>query len=85
MEEVPFLGRHALDRVLDQVLGVFDAKQAAQVASLTHLLVNAVWNLLGLIPFGNIWFDLGLNPFSDFGTESCVRFVVVRRMVLIAY
>jgi hypothetical protein len=60
------------------LLRVLDTQQTGQVATLTHLLVDALWNLLALIPLGDIGLDLGIDPFADFLAESGVRVVEVR-------
>ena len=82
MEQVPFLSRHALDRILDQVFWVFHTKEACKVAPFAHLFVDRIGDFLALIPFCHVWFDLGFDPFSDLRTESSVCLVVVRRVVL---
>jgi hypothetical protein len=64
------------------LLGVLDTQQTGQVAALTHLLVDGVRNLLALIPLGNVWLDLGVDPFADFLAKSGVRIVEVRGGIL---
>lgn len=82
VEQIPALRRHRLDPVWGVLLGVLDTQQTGQVAALTHLLVDLVGDILGLIPLGDVGLDLGVDPFADFLTESGVRVVEVRGGVL---
>jgi hypothetical protein len=64
------------------LLGVLDTQQTGQVAALTHLLIDLVGDILGLIPLGDVGLDLGVDPFADFLAECGVRVVEVRGGVL---
>lgn len=82
VEVIPALWGHGLDSVWGMVDGVLDTKQASQVAAFTHLLVDLVGHFLVLVPFGDIGFDFGLDPFADFSAEGFVGLVEVGRVVL---
>ena len=67
---------HILNRVLD-------AQQAGEVAAAAGLEEDLAGNLLLLVPFCDVRLDLGFNPFANLGSESGVRFVEVRRVILV--
>ena len=77
VEQIPFLHRHALDGILDQVSRVLHAQKASQVAPFSHLFVDLIRDLFGLIPFGYVGVDLAFDPFSNLGSQSGMCFVVV--------
>lgn len=83
VEQVPLLWRHGLDGVVHIIFLVCCAKQTSQVAALAHLLVNLLGDLFFLVPLGNVGLDLILDPLADLGTDGGVRFVEVRRVILL--
>jgi hypothetical protein len=84
VEEIPVLGCDGLNPMRGVLDGVLDTEQTCEISTLTHLLIDTVRNLLGLIPLGDVWFDLGLNPFPGFIAESCMGLVEVGGVVLCA-
>lgn len=56
--------------------------ETGQVASLAHLLVNGIGHFLGLVPFGDIWLDFGVDPCADFGSQGFMCLIVVGRVIL---
>jgi hypothetical protein len=78
MEEIPLLSRDGLDTTLGGILGwVLDTEKTSKVATATHLLVNFLRDLLGLVPVSDMRLNIVLYPFADLGAKSSMRFVEV--------
>src|SRR5437762_4116359 len=71
--------------------GVMDTEKTSQISPFTHLSVNFLWNVLFLVlsfnhtlygdyPFKTIRFNFSGYPFSNFGTKSFMRFLVIWSM-----
>jgi hypothetical protein len=83
VEEIPLIGRNRLNTSLGRVLSwELDTEETSEVTTTTHLLVDLLRNLLGLVPVGNMRLDVVLDPFADLGAEGSMRFIEVRRVVL---
>ena len=77
MEEIPFLGRDALDSIIGVFGRVVHAHQSSQVFARAHRLVDLVGDFFGFVPVADVWFDFVGDPFADFFAEGGVCFVVV--------
>lgn len=82
MEEIPLLGRNALDSVVGIFCRVVHAHQSGQVSACAHRLVDLVGDLFGFVPIADVGFDFVGDPFADFFAEGGVCFVVVWGMEL---
>lgn len=84
MEKIPLLWRNALDSVLGEVCReLMQSHKTCQVSALAHLLVDTIRHFLGLVPLGNIRFDLSVDPGADFSPQGFVGFIVVGRVILL--
>lgn len=83
VEEIPLLWCDGSDTVWG-VLGreVVRSHQTGKVSAGTHFLVDALGDLLGLVPLSHEWLNLLLNPGADLGAQGDVALVVVWGVVL---
>lgn len=63
--------------------GIVHTHQTREIPTFAHGFVDAVGDLLGLVPLCHIRIELSVHPLSNFGTKSSMGFVEVRRMILL--
>ncbi len=82
MEEIPLVWRHALDSSVGKMRRIVHTHQTREIPAFAHRFVNAVRDLLGLIPLRNVRLELSIHPLSNFGAKSSMGFVEVSGVIL---
>ncbi|KAI6756405.1 hypothetical protein HG530_012141 [Fusarium avenaceum] len=76
VEKIPLISRDRLNTSLRRVLSwELDTEETSKVTTTTHLFVDLLRNLLGLVPVGNMRLDVVLDPFADLSAEGSMRFI----------